>query len=66
MTSPLTPAQRAATYRTRRRKGPPRTISDTPLNRARRKIRGGARIGDLDPAEADALRTYQRDRKANR
>lgn len=55
-------AERAAAYR-RRRGIQPRTLSDTPLARARRKMRKGARIADLDPAEAEALRIYQTERK---
>lgn len=56
-----TDAERAAAYR-RRRGITPRTLSDAPLDRARRKLRKGARVADLDPAEAEAHRTYQADR----
>lgn len=56
-----TPAQRAAAYR--RRLGiQPRTLSDAPLDRARRRLRRGARVADLDPAEAEAWRAYQAER----
>lgn len=63
MTAPLTDAERARAYRERRRGGPPRTLSDDPYARAKRKIRRGARVADLDAAEAEALRAYQRERK---
>ncbi len=63
MTAPLTDAERARLYRERRRGGPPRTLSDDTYARAKRKIRRGARVADLDPAEAEALRAYHRERK---
>ena len=63
MTAPLTDAERARLYRERRRGGPPRTLSDDPYARAKRRIRRGARVADLDPAEAEALRRYHRERK---
>jgi hypothetical protein len=53
-----TPAERAREARDRKRGGPPRTISDTPLDRARRKLRNGSTIAQLDPAERDAYRAY--------
>lgn len=56
----LTPAERARLYRARQRGGPPRTLSDDPLARAKRRMRKGAKVADLDPAEAEALRTYHR------
>ena len=56
-----TPAERARAYR--RRKGiEPRKLSDDPVARAKRRIRRGATIDDLDPLEADALRAYNRER----
>lgn len=53
-----TPAERAREARDRRRGGPPRTISDAPVDRARRKLRNGYTVADLDPAERDAYRAY--------
>jgi hypothetical protein len=53
-----TPAERAREHRDRLRGGPPRTLDDSPLARARRKMRRGARVADLDPAEQAALRAY--------
>lgn len=56
-----TPAERARAYR--RRKGiEPRKLSDDPVARAKRRIRRGATIDDLDPLEAEALRAYNRER----
>lgn len=56
-----TPAERARAYR--RRKGiEPRKLSDDPVARAKRRIRRGATIEDLDPLEAEALRAYNRER----
>jgi hypothetical protein len=63
--SPLTPAERARLYR--RRQGiEPRVLSDAPLARARRRLRRGAKVADLDPAEAEALRAYQREQARKR
>lgn len=64
MTEPLSGAERARRLRDRRRGGPPRTVSDDPLARARRKLRRGFTVDQLDPAEADALRRYKRDHTA--
>lgn len=60
-----TPAERARAYR--RRKGiEPRSLSDDPVARAKRRLRRGATIAELDPLEADALRAYNRKRAALR
>jgi hypothetical protein len=66
MTAPLTPAERARLYRERKRGGPPRPLSDDPLARAKRRMRKGAKVADLDPAEAEALRAYQREQARKR
>jgi hypothetical protein len=62
--SALTPAERARLYRERQRGGPPRKLSDDPLARAKRRMRKGAKVADLDPAEA--LRAYQREQARKR
>lgn len=59
--SAQTPAERARAYR-RRQGVKPRRLSDDPVARAKRRIRRGATIADLDPLEADALRTYNAER----
>jgi hypothetical protein len=64
--SALTPAERARLYRQRQRGGPARTLSDDPLARAKRRLRRGAKVADLDPAEAEALRAYQREQARKR
>lgn len=56
-----TPAERARDYR-RRHGIEPRALSDDPVARAKRRIRRGAKMADLDPIEADALRRYQANR----
>lgn len=66
MSSARTPAERARAYRERQRGAPARTISDDALARARRKMNRGAKVADLDPAEADALRAYQREQARKR
>lgn len=66
MTERLSDAERARRYRARRRGGPPRTVSDDAYARAKRKINRGAKIADLDPAEREALRDYNRRKAAER
>ena len=64
--SALTPAERARLYRERQRGGPARRLSDDPLSRAKRRLRRGAKVSDLDPAEAEALRAYHREQARKR
>lgn len=65
VTEPLSPAERARRYR--RRNGiRPRAIYDDPLSRARRRLRTGDKMADLEPEEAEAIRAYNRDRKKTR
>lgn len=60
-----TPAERARDYR--RRNGiQPRQLSDDPVARAKRRLRRGDKMADLDPIEADALRAYRREQAAQR
>jgi hypothetical protein len=66
MSSALTPAERARLYRERKRGGPARTLSDDPLARAKRRMRKGAKVADLDPAEREAVRAYQREQARKR
>lgn len=61
-----TPAERARAARDRRRGAPPRTISDAPVDRARRKLRAGYSIEQLDPAERDAYRAYNTEQARRR
>jgi len=56
-----TDAERARAYRARRG-AQPRTLSDAPLDRARRRLRKGATVAELDPIERDAYRAYHADR----
>lgn len=60
-----TPAERSREWRRRQGIGP-RELSDDPVARAKRRLRRGAKIDDLDPLEADALRAYNRDQAARR
>lgn len=53
-------AERAKRYRDRRR-GHEHAMSDDPRARAKRKMRRGAKIGDLDPEEQEAVRAYNRE-----
>jgi hypothetical protein len=66
MSAAKTPAERARDYRARQRGGPARRLSDDPLARAKRRMRKGAKVADLDPAEAEALRAYQREQARKR
>lgn len=66
MSSARTPAERARAYRERQRGKPARTLSDDPLARAKRRLRRGHKIAELDPAEADALRAYHREQARKR
>ena len=59
-------AARARRFRERQRGGPPRTLSDDPLARARRRLRQGWRVEDMDPAERDALRSYNAEKARQR
>lgn len=61
-----TPAERARARRDRLRGGPPRTLDDSPLARARRKLANGYRVADLDPAERDAYRAFNTARQRAR
>ena len=62
MTEPLSNAERARRHR--RRNGiKARALSTDPLDVARRKLRAGAKMADLEPHEAEAIRAYHRDRK---
>lgn len=60
-----TPAERSKAYRDRKRGGPPRTrpTATDPLNRARRKLKHGARRTDLAADELKAIRTFERERR---
>lgn len=63
MTEPLSAAERARRYRARKRAASkPRPLSDDPVARAKRRLRRGATMADLDPLEADALRAYNAER----
>lgn len=62
----MTAADRSRAYRDRQRGGPARTLSDDAYARAKRRIRKGAKIADLDPAEAAALRAYHAERQRAR
>lgn len=59
-------AERARRFRERQRGGPPRQLSDDPLARARRRLRQGWRVEDMDPAERDALRAYNAEKARQR
>lgn len=60
MSEALTPAERARRYR-RRHGIKARALSTDPLDRARRRLRAGAKMADLDDEEAEAIRAYQRE-----
>jgi hypothetical protein len=63
----LSDAERARRYRARKRDGTkPRPLSDDPVARAKRRLRRGARMADLDPIEADALRAYNAEKARER
>jgi hypothetical protein len=58
-----TPAERARAYRRRlAQHREPRTVSDDPLARARRRRRAGVPVDQLEPDEAAALRQYNAER----
>lgn len=59
-------AERARRYRDRKRGGPYEGPSNAALARAKRRLRLGARMHELDPDEQDAIRSYNREAQRRR